>query len=359
MSAPVTDQQHGRPPLARVAVVGGGAWGTTLSALASAHGPTALWAREPDVVTSMRADHENALFLPGVHLPAEIQATNDLQEALAGADLVVMAIPAQHVRESMTHAGAWIAPSSLVVSVTKGIEVHSTKRMTEVLTEVLPHLDPRDIGVLAGPNLAREVVDGHPSATTVAFTDLAAAAVVQRRLNGPTFRVYTSTDVVGCEIGGAVKNVIAIAAGVASGLGCGMNTMAALVTRGLAELTRLGVALGGDPLTFLGLAGNGDLIATCGSPLSRNHRVGHELAAGATLAEVLAGMTSVAEGVTTAPAIVELAHRHDVEMPISETVVALLDGRIGARDAITALMSRELKTELHGLQGAPTFTSPV
>ena len=166
------------------------------------------------------------------------------------------------------------------MSVAKGIEASSSKRMTEVLADVLPAVDPDAIGVLAGPNLAREVIAGHPSATTVAFADPAPRTAIQARLTGPTFRVYTSTDVVGCEIGGAVKNVIAIAAGVADGLGCGMNTMAALVTRGLAELARLGVALGGDPLTFLGLAGNGDLIATCGSPLSRNHRVGHELAAG-------------------------------------------------------------------------------
>ena len=190
---------------------------------------------------------------------------------------------------SWPRPAASVAAGRLVVSVAKGIEARSSKRMTEVLTEVLPHIDPRGaVGVLAGPNLAREVIAGHPSATTVAFTDPGAANAIQERLSGPTFRVYTSTDVVGCEIGGAVKNVIAIAAGVADGLGCGMNTMAALVTRGLAEVARLGVALGGDPLTFLGLAGNGDLIATCGSPLSRNHRVGHELATGSTVEQILA-----------------------------------------------------------------------
>ena len=194
------------------------------------------------------------------------------------------------------------------------------------------------------------MIAGHPSATTVAFTDPVAAESIQSRLSGPTFRVYTSTDVVGCEVGGAVKNVIAIAAGVADGLGCGMNTMATLVTRGLAELARLGVALGGDPLTFLGLAGNGDLIATCMSPLSRNHRVGEELAAGRTAEDILSGMTSVAEGPASAPVIVGLARRHDVEMPIAETVIAVLDGEIGPRDAITMLMGRQPRPELHGLR---------
>ena len=281
---------------AAVTVVGAGAWGTTLSALAAADGPASLWALEPDVVTAIQSRHENSLFLPGFALPSGIDVTNDLQRAVATADVVVVAVPAQHVRSVMTQARPWIAPGALVLSVAKGIEAGSGLRMTEVLADVLPGIHPEHIGVLAGPNLAREVIAGHPAATTVAFADAGSAAAIQERLTGPTFRVYTSSDVVGCEIGGAVKNVIAIAAGVTVGLHCGMNTMAALITRGLAELTRLGVAMGGDPLTFLGLAGNGDLIATCGSPLSRNHRVGRELAAGWTVAEILAGMTSVAEG---------------------------------------------------------------
>ena len=341
---------HEHEQHAPVAVVGGGAWGTTLGALASARGTTTLWAREPEVVAAIQEHHENRLFLPGFDLPADMRATTDLAEALAGADVVVVAVPAQHMRAVMAQAGALVSADSLVVSVTKGIEARTFKRMTEVLADVLPQVDADAIGVLAGPNLAREVIAGDPSATTVAFTDPAAANAVQVRLSGPTFRVYTSTDVVGCEIGGAVKNVIAIAAGVADGLGCGMNTMAALVTRGLAELARLGVALGGDPLTFLGLAGNGDLIATCGSPLSRNHRVGHELASGAAIEQILGQMTSVAEGVTTAPVIVELARRHGVEMPIVETVVAVLDGQIAPREAISVLMGRQPQPELHGLQ---------
>jgi glycerol-3-phosphate dehydrogenase (NAD(P)+) len=342
-----------------LAVVGGGAWGTTLSVLASAVGPTRLWAREPEVVDAIRRHHENRSFLPDVILPSGIDVSGDLDRTVAGADVIVVAVPAQHVRSAIAAASRSIEPGALVVSVAKGIETGTGLRMTQVLGEVLPTVPQEFIGVLAGPNLAREVVAGHPSATTVAFTDAAAAGAVQLRLAGPTFRVYTSTDVVGCEIGGAVKNVIAIAAGVATGLNCGMNTMAALVTRGLSELARLGVAMGGDPLTFLGLAGNGDLIATCGSPLSRNHRVGRELARGWTIEEVVAGMTSVAEGVTTAPVIVDLAHRYHVDMPITETVASLLDGHIHARDAISRLMSREPQAELRGLvdtRGGPSTT---
>ncbi len=338
----------------RVAVVGGGAWGTTLGGLASAGGPTTLWAHEPEVVEAVRERHENHQFMPDVVLPDALGITNELKQAVTGADVVVVAVPAQHVRLVMSEAPPWIKPGTLVVSVTKGLEAGSGLRMTEVLADVLGSAHTPFIGVLAGPNLAREVITGQPSATTVAFADPACAAAVQQRLSGPTFRVYTSTDVIGCEIGGAVKN--AIAAGVAVGLGCGMNTMAALVTRGLAELTRLGVALGGDPFTFLGLAGNGDLIATCGSSLSRNQRIGRELAKGWTTDEIVAGMTSVAEGIDSAPVIVELARRHGVEMPIVEMVSALLDGRIAARDGITALMSRQPRSELHDLQ-VPTVAS--
>ena len=339
----------------RVAVVGGGAWGTTLSALASATGPTTLWAREPAVVETVRDRHENQQFMPNVVLPDALGVTNELRQAVTGADVVVVAVPAQHVRSVMAEAGPWIKPGTLVVSVTKGLEVGSGLRMTEVLADVLGSAHAPFIGVLAGPNLAREVIAGQPSATTVAFADPACAAAVQQRLSCATFRVYTSTDVIGCEIGGAVKNAIAIAAGVAVGLGSGMNTMAALVTRGLAELTRLGVALGGDPFTFLGLAGNGDLIATCGSSRSRNQRVGRELAKGWTTDEIVAGMTSVAEGIDSAPVIVELARRHGVEMPIVEMVSALLDGRIAARDGITSLMSRQPRSELHDLHEVATL----
>jgi glycerol-3-phosphate dehydrogenase (NAD(P)+) len=338
-------------------VLGGGAWGTTLSTLIAATSPTTLWAREPDVVTAIRDHHDNPVFLPGVSLPPAIWATNELGEAVADADAVVVAIPAQHVRPVISSVGEAIEERALVLSVVKGIETGSGMRVTEVLRQLLPHIEAAAIGVLSGPNLAREVITGHPSAATVAFASPDASGAIQRLLLGPTFRVYTSHDVIGCEIGGAVKNVIAIAAGVADGLGCGMNTIAALITRGLAEITRLGVALGADPLTFLGLAGNGDLIATCVSTHSRNHRVGRELAAGRKVDEIVAGMTSVAEGVATTPAVVELARRTGVELPIAEAVLAVFDGRLDPTDAIATLMGRPSKPELEHLAGASAFVA--
>ena len=302
--------------------------------------PTTLWAREPEVVTSIREHHENRRFLSGFEVPAGLRATTELEEALAGASIVIVAVPAQHLRAVMARASPWLVGDALLVSVTKGIEVSSSKRMTAGADRsALTDRRGRD----RRARWAKPRPRGHRRASVGDHCRVQRqehATAIQSRLSGQTFRVYTSTDVVGCEIGGAVKNVIAIAAGVVDGLGYGMNTMAALVTRGLAEVARLGIALGGDPLTFLGLAGNGDLIATCNSPLSRNHRVGRELAEGSTIEEVTGRMTSVAEGVTTAPVVVELAHQHGVEMPIAETVVAVLDRRIAPRDAITMLMGR-------------------
>ena len=337
----------------RVAVVGAGAWGTTVATLAAASAPTRLWALEPEVVRSIREHGENSTYLAGYALPAAVFATNDLAEAIDGADLVIVAVPARHLRGVMGVAGTSMGSGRLVLSLTKGIEHTTGKRMTEVLHEVLTDQDPNAIGVLSGPNLAHELMAGHPSATCVAFPDVANAEVVQQLLMSDRLRVYTSPDVVGCEIGGAVKNVIAIAAGVADGLGYGMNTKAALITRGLAELGRLGVAAGGSPLTFLGLAGNGDLIATCSSPQSRNHRVGQQLAAGRSVGDIVADSSAVAEGVETAPAVVELSRRLGVDMPICETVDALLAGQLAPADALLTLMRREPKGELDGL---PTIT---
>ena len=291
----------------RVAVLGAGAWGTTIATLAAASAPTRLWALEPEVVQSIRERGENATYLAGYTVPASLQPTNDLAEAVEGADLVIVAVPARHLRAVMEVAGASIGPGLPILSLTKGIEPVTGRRMTEVLGEILTDHEPNAIGVLSGPNLAHELMDGHPSATCVAFPDVSYAESVQQLLMSDRLRVYTSPDVIGCEIGGAVKNVIAIAAGVADGLGYGMNTKAALITRGLAELSRLGVAAGGSPLTFLGLAGNGDLIATCSSPQSRNHRVGEQLSAGRSLRDILADSSSVAEGVETAPAVLGLS----------------------------------------------------
>ena len=283
-----------------------------------------LWAWEDEVVEAVNTRHENTVFLPGVDLPASLRATPNLEEAMQGRDVVIMAVPAQHVR-SVGSALVGLLPSAVpVVSLTKGIEQHTLLRPTEVLAQVLARPGEPGIGVLSGPNLAREIAGGEPTATVVAMGDEVRAAEIQRLLTNERFRVYVSTDVVGCEIGGAVKNVIAIAAGMADGLGFGWNSMAALITRGLAELARLGVALGGDPLTFLGLAGSGDLVATCCSPMSRNRTVGVELGRGRSLEEVTADRRAVVEGVATAPGVLALAERVGVEMPISAEVVGVL-----------------------------------
>ena len=330
-------------------VIGAGAWGTTLAALASERLPTRLWTREPAVVNAIRDQRENTMFLPGFPLPEQLAVTVDLSSAVAGADFVVVAVPSPHVRAVLAGARGSIAPHALVISVTKGIEAGTAKRMTEVITETLSDHEPATIGLLAGPNLAREVMAGHPSATCVAFGDLRYATDVQQRLAGDRFRVYTSTDVVGCEISGAVKNVIAIAAGMADGLHFGMNTKAALVVRGLAELARLGTALGGDPLTFLGLAGAGDLMATCASPLSRNRQVGEELAKGWGLAELESSTATCSEGINSVDAILALAARHDIELPICETVAAVLAATATPHDAVARLMGRPIAHELHDL----------
>ncbi len=333
----------------KIGVVGAGAWGTTLASIFSARAETRLWARELEVVESAQRDRENRLFLEGFRLPNELAVTNDLQEALRDVDVVVVAVPSQHLRTTMTAARPYVPDGALVVSVSKGIEIGTGLRMSEVLSAVLVGRDHQSIGVLSGPNLAVEIMSGQPAATCVAFPDLARATEVQSLLMGDSLRVYTSDDVVGCEIGGAAKNVIAIAAGVADGLGYGMNTKAAVITRGLAELTRLGLALGGRPLTFLGLAGNGDLIATCSSPHSRNRRVGEALAKGRSLDDIMHATRAVAEGVATAPALLAVAASASVDMPISATVAALLDGRLSPVEVVPLLMQRKPKIELHGL----------
>lgn len=338
----------------KLAVVGAGAWGTTLASIVAHRAETWLWAREEEVVESI-ADHQvNDAFLPGFDLPEELRATRALGLALAGADVLIVAVPAQHVRATIGAVAPLIPCGATIISAAKGIELATGLRMSEVLAEVLPEHDPAAIGIISGPNLAREVMAGHPSATCIAFSDPERAMAMQSVLMTSTLRVYSGDDVVGCEIGGAAKNVIAIAAGVADGLGYGMNTKAALVTRGLAELTRLGVALGGQPLTFLGLAGNGDLVATCNSPLSRNRRLGEELARGRTLPEIRAASRTVAEGVDTTPALLALAARVGVDMPIAATVDALLRAELRPDEVVARLMRRTPKAELDGLRAHRT-----
>jgi glycerol-3-phosphate dehydrogenase (NAD(P)+) len=331
-----------------VAVVGAGSWGTTVAAIICGHAATTLWGRDATLVDEIRTRHTNSRYLPDIELPAELRATDDLQAACADAAVVVMAVPSHGYRAVLERAAPAIPPAVPVVSLAKGIERGTLLRMTEVTLDVLTDHDPDRVAVLTGPNLAREVAEGQPAASVIACTDDATARELQQLCMNGSFRVYTNPDVVGCEVAGAMKNVIAIAAGTAAGLGYGDNTQAALITRGLAEVARLGVALGGEPMTFAGLAGLGDLVATCTSPKSRNRSVGVELGRGRSLDEIVEHSNMVAEGVRSTSALLELAARAGIEMPIASMVGAVLyDGRRPA-DLIPELMLREAKPELHG-----------
>jgi glycerol-3-phosphate dehydrogenase (NAD(P)+) len=336
--------------VSRVAVVGAGSWGTAVAAIVADHADVTLWARDAQLASEIDADHVNPRYLPGIELPANVRGTADLADACDGADVVVVGVPSHGFREVLARAAPVIGPEVPVVSLSKGVEQGTVLRMTEVVAEVLPGHRTDRIGVLTGPNLAREVAEGQPTASVVALRDEETAAELQSLFMTRTFRVYTNPDVVGCEIAGALKNVIAIGTGMAAGLGYGDNTKAALMTRGLAELARLGVALGGDPLTFSGLAGMGDLVATCTSEKSRNRYVGVELGKGRALDDIVAEMNMVAEGVKSTAAVLQLAARHDVDMPIAAMVGAVLyDGR-RTEDLVPALMLREAKPELHGMR---------
>src|SRR5437763_11453233 len=331
----------------RSAVIGAGSWGTAVAALAARNSPTVLWARRTELAETIRTSRVNRDYLPDYQLPKGLSATSSLEEALDGAEVVVMGVPSHGFRDILDEAKPFLASGTPIVSLTKGVEQQTLKRMTEVIGEVVPE-HPR--GVLTGPNLAKEVMAGWPAASVVAFEDGNIAQELQRLFSTDAFRVYTNPDVVGCEVGGALKNVIAIAAGIADGMGFGDNTRAALITRGLAELTRLGVALGGEPLTFSGLAGMGDLVATCISRQSRNRHVGEELGRGRSIEAIVADMNMVAEGVKTSRAVLDLAVRVGVEMPIAEQVVAVLYEGKQASEIVPALMQREMKAELHGIR---------
>lgn len=327
----------------RVGVIGAGSWGTTVAALACANTPTTLWARRPELVEQINAARVNPDYLPSFTLPDQLVATSSMEDAVGGADVVVMAAPSHGFREVARDVARFIRPWVPVVSLTKGIERETLMRMTEVAAEELPG---RPVGVMTGPNLAKEILAGQPAASVVAIPDRTIALELQRILTRPSLRVYTNPDVVGCEVAGVVKNVIAIASGMAEGMEFGDNTRATLITRGLAEMSRLGTAMGGDPITFAGLAGMGDLIATCSSSQSRNNSVGLALGRGQTIDEILASMNMVAEGVKSSPSVLDLARRHDVEMPITEQVVAVCHEGRSAREALAALMSRTSKSEL-------------
>jgi glycerol-3-phosphate dehydrogenase (NAD(P)+) len=327
----------------RVAVMGSGSWGTAFALVVSdADNHVTLWARRPELADKINTEHRNPDYFADLQLPASLKAASDPQEAMAGADFVVLAVPAQSLRSNLSQ---WRIPeNAIVVSLAKGIELGTGLRMSEVIAEAGNIAAPR-IAVVTGPNLAREIAERQPSASVVASVSLATAEAFQSVCHTARFRAYTNTDVIGCELGGATKNVIALAVGMATGLGLGANATASVITRGLAEISRLGLALGADPYTFSGLAGLGDLVATCSSPLSRNRTFGEELGKGRTVAEITASTRQVAEGVKSCASITELAAKHQVEMPIVENVAAVIAGELTPAEMITALMSRSAKPE--------------
>ncbi len=333
----------------QVTVIGAGSWGTTVAALAAGNAPTTLWARRPELAEAISATGENPDYLPGFRLPGNLMCTSDLEQALDGADVVVMGVPSHGFRDVLRRAAPLIRSGVPVLSLTKGIEQGTLTRMSEIVIEELDAA-PRRVGVLTGPNLAGEVVAGQPTATVIAVEDEWEGQRLQKLFMGPTFRVYTNPDVIGCEAAGALKNVTAVAAGMAHGLGYGDNSMATLVTRGLAELTRLGMTMGGNPMTFAGLAGMGDLVATCISPKSRNRTVGVGLGEGRSLDEITGEMHMVAEGVKTTEAVLALAAAAQVEMPIAAMVGAVLYESRKPQDMVESLMGRPATAEMHGFE---------
>ncbi len=327
----------------RVAVLGAGSWGTTVAHLTAHNAPTTLYARRPEIAEAINERNENPAYLEGYQLHPDLRASDDLGAVVAGADLLVMGVPSGSFRQTLEELRPHLRPWVPVVSLAKGLELGTGRRMTELVEE---ELEGHPVGVLTGPNLAKEILAGGAAAAVIAFTDLTIAERLQQVFNHQLFRVYTSTDVIGCELGGALKNVIALAAGMADGLGTGDNTRAAVMTRGLAELTRLGVALGGDPATFAGLAGMGDLLATCMSPQSRNRFVGEQMGKGRSVEEIRAEMNQVAEGVKSAPIVCELAARHGVYMPIAEQMRACVEEGRSAFEAYRGLVRNPAAREI-------------
>lgn len=333
----------------RVAVMGAGSWGTAFGVMThDAGSDTILWARREDVATEIREKHSNEDYLPDIVLPEGLDATSDPEHALADAEIVVLAVPSVGVAEQLGDWGDLIPADAALVSLIKGVDVSTRRFGSQVIAEGLD-CDPDRVVVVSGPNLARECAQRLPAATVAASPVEARAEQVQTAVSAPYFRVYTNPDKVGVEIGGAVKNVVALAAGMAEGMGLGDNALAAVITRGLAEMTRLGVALGGQPLTFSGLAGVGDLVATCTSPKSRNRTVGTKLGSGMKIDEIISQMRMVAEGVKSSRAIVELAHDADVEMPIAEGVVKVVHDGLAPEEMLVRLLARPAKPEIYGL----------
>jgi glycerol-3-phosphate dehydrogenase (NAD(P)+) len=331
----------------KIAVIGTTSWGTTIAVMLAANGlEVVLWARTEDEAARLNRDRENAAHLPAVSFPETLRTISSPAEALEGAALTILSVPSQTMRDNLNIIKDHLWGPTSILSLSKGIEIETTKRMSEVIAEELAPEFHHRIAVLSGPNFAKEVVLGLPTATVIAAADIKLAERIQKTISSPRFRAYVNDDIVGVELAGALKNIIALAAGMSDGFGYGDNTRAALITRGLAEITRLGVAAGARPPTFAGLAGIGDLVATCTSKLSRNRFVGQELARGRILQEILSSMNGIAEGVGTTAAARRLAKRLGVEMPVTEQVHRVLFEGLPVKDAVPALMERQLKREL-------------
>jgi glycerol-3-phosphate dehydrogenase (NAD(P)+) len=335
--------------VSKVAVMGAGSWGTAFGMMCVDAGEeTIVWARRADVADEITSRHANGAYLPDIDLPAALEATTDPEKALSGADVVVLAVPSVGIAEQLADWGGHIPGDATLVSLIKGVDVDTLRFGSQVIADGLG-CDPDRVVVVSGPNLAKECAQRQPAATVAASPDERRAARVQAAVMAPYFRVYTNLDKAGVEVAGAVKNVIALAAGMAHGMGYGDNTKATVITRGLAEMTRLGVALGGQPLTFAGLAGVGDLVATCTSPKSRNRTVGERLGRGEALDDIIASMNMVAEGVKSSRAILGLAERAGVDMPLTQGVVAVCHAGLHPRELVAELLQRSAKPEIYGI----------
>ncbi|MCF6279753.1 MAG: NAD(P)H-dependent glycerol-3-phosphate dehydrogenase [Flavobacteriaceae bacterium] len=326
----------------KVAVLGGGSWGTTLASLTARNSPTTIWARNEATVNEINEHHTNSKYLPSALLHRHLKASTSIKETVEDADVIVMGIPSQNFRKVLQDAKPYIRPWVPIISLAKGLEMETRMRMTEIIKEILPG---HPAGVLTGPNLAKEIHSGKAAAAVIAMVDKTIAKELQTVFNSGLFRVYTNNDVIGCELGGALKNIMAIATGMGDGANAGDNTRSALITRGLSELTRLGVAMGGKRKTFAGLAGMGDLVATCSSSKSRNHHVGFQLGTGKTLDEIIEEMNEVAEGVKTAKVVMELSKEYGVPMPISEEVYKVLYEGNTVADAFRGLINIDIGSE--------------
>ncbi len=326
----------------RVSLLGGGSWGTTVASLTARNTPTIMWARDAQSVDDINKFHRNEKYLPGATLHESLKATTSIKDAVKNADVVIMGVPSHSFRHVLEEAAPFIRPWVPIVSLTKGLEQGTRMRMTEIIETTMPG---HPAGILTGPNLAREIISGQAAAAVIAMVDVTIANALQKVFRSGLFRVYTNDDVIGCELGGALKNVIAIAVGMGDGMGAGDNTRSAVITRGLAELSRLGEAMGGKPSTFAGLAGMGDLIATCISPLSRNRFVGVELGKGRTIEAIINDMSMVAEGVKTCSVVVDLAKHYNIEMPISQEVFRVVHENNSPMEAFRGLLRRRIGSE--------------